>query len=49
MDGQNMGYTADNGGGYDQNYDANVDSNVAGSENYQLADQTQYDLSLIHI
>ena len=43
MDGQNMGYTADNGGGYDQTYDANVDSNVAGSENYQLEDQTQYD------
>jgi len=42
MDGQNMGYTADNGGGYDQSYDAN-DSNVAGSENYQLEDQTQYD------
>ena len=43
MDGQNMAYTADNGGGYDQSYDANVDSNVAGSENYQLEDQTQYD------
>ena len=42
MDGQNMGYTADNGGGYDQTYDAN-DSNVAGSENYQLEDQAQYD------
>merc|ERR1712060_942399 len=42
MDGQNMGYSADNGGGYDQSYDAN-DSNVAGSENYQLEDQAQYD------
>lgn len=43
MDGQNMGYSAENGGGYDQSYDANVDSNTAGSENYQLEDQTQYD------
>ena len=37
MDGQNMGYTADNGGGYDQTYDANVDTNTVGSQNYQLA------------
>ena len=43
MDSQNMGYTADNGGGYEQSYDPNVDSNVTGSENYQLEDQTQYD------
>lgn len=43
MDGQNMAYSAENGGGYDQTYDANVDTNTAGSENYQLEDQTQYD------
>ena len=43
MDSQNMAYTADNGGGYDQSYDPNVDSNVAGSENYPLEDQNQYD------
>ena len=47
MDGQNMGYTADNGGGYDQSYDANVDSNAAGSENYQLEEQTQYDTDYV--
>ena len=43
MDSQNMAYTADNGGGYDQSYDPNVDSNVPGSENYALEDQNQYD------
>lgn len=43
MDSQNMAYTADNGGGYDQSYDPNVDSNVPGSENYPLEDQNQYD------
>ena len=43
MDGQNMGYTVDNGGGYDQSYDANVDTNATGVENYQLEDQTQYE------
>ena len=41
MDGQNMGYSADNTGGYDQTYDQ--DANATGAENYQLEEQTQYD------
>ena len=39
MDTQNMGYTGDNGGGYDQTYDQDPNA----SENYQLEEQSQND------